>query len=62
MSDEIILPFHNPLRDSAQRDAAHNDLGVARCPLCDAPMQMRVDRQGPRFVCLCDREEKVKAA
>lgn len=53
MSDEFVLPFENPLQEAAQRDRAHNELGIARCPICGAPLHMRVDCHGPRFVCQC---------
>ncbi len=51
---EIVLPFHNPLRDAVNRERAGEELGVVRCPMCNGPMRMRVDCRGPRFVCACD--------
>jgi hypothetical protein len=59
MRDEcdVILPFENRLREGVQRERASEELGTARCPICDAPLRMRVDCHGPRFVCACvDRD------
>jgi len=52
---EVILPFRNVVQEAVQRESASDELGVARCPLCNGPLQIRVDCHGPRFVCACDR-------
>ena len=58
---EVILPFHNPLREAVNRERASDELGVCRCPICNGPMQMRVDCRGPRFVCACDNQGREAA-
>ena len=55
--DRVILPFENPIREAVQRERASEELGTARCPLCGWPLRLRVDCQGPRFVCACGIRE-----
>jgi ssDNA-binding Zn-finger/Zn-ribbon topoisomerase 1 len=46
----------NPLPQRAWRYAVTGEaslLDVARCPKCEAPMTIRVGKQGPYFACRC---------
>jgi hypothetical protein len=52
--EPIEIPaWDNPLRETLQRELAAEDLGVARCPACQEPLQVRCDRAGPHFACRC---------
>ena len=48
---------NNPRRDRRSRNEDDN-LAVARCPICGAPMVARVDCRGPYFFCLCGRPRR----
>ena len=57
-------PSHRIVRAPARRvrQAGYDDLGVARCPICNAPLALRMARGGPVFICQCDRRRQKKAA
>ena len=48
---DVILPFENRIQEAVQRERASDELGTARCPLCNGPL--RIDCHGSRFVCAC---------
>jgi hypothetical protein len=52
--ETLELPaWDHPLRETLQRELAAEELGVARCPACQEPLQLRCDRVGPHFACRC---------
>lgn len=51
-----ILPFQTPIRDAAHREAASDELGVARCPICQVPLRVEMNCEGPHFVCACGKK------
>ena len=52
--ETLELPaWDNPLRENLHRELAAEELGIARCPACQEPLQIRCDRVGPHYACRC---------
>jgi hypothetical protein len=52
-----ILRFTSRRRDDVAprppRSRGSDEMGVPRCPKCDAPMSLKYTRRGPAYVCRC---------
>jgi hypothetical protein len=49
----LAASIATPQLDHEQQHAASEVAGVARCPLCHAPLVARLNCRGPYFQCLC---------
>lgn len=52
--NEVVLPFHDPVREAHHIESAGDEVAPARCPWCRAPLRVEMSCRGPRFVCLCE--------
>lgn len=57
----------NGRRRLSQRDLVHirqlhDELGIARCPVCRVPLIARQGRHGPAFFCACVKKPRKKAS
>jgi hypothetical protein len=62
-SSPLPHPVYRVVRNNRRvRQPGFDDLGMARCPICNAPMIACMTSRGPAFVCQCKKRRERQAA